>query len=252
MFLDSTSRYAPFGVLPVMDAGKSVLIVKTGKVMTTPAVTAASSSLGAETVVTIKEDGSAEGVTKIHATGAVSIDMRASMGMLPQDSDAQVFRSYLGPGSDGKFQRGNPEALDGAYSFSAEYSYGHVANMPGPGALPAGFSFKPFSFSQLIGLDLPQSRTADYVCASGSYSERVTVILPKTVKTVTLPSSRVFNAPGVELRVSFKQSAPGTIQSDTQLSLARSGPVCKASDYANLRPALQGMVNALQAQIIYQ
>jgi hypothetical protein len=42
------------------------------------------------------------------------------------------------------------------------------------------------------------------------------------------------------------------VVSDTQLSLAQPGPVCKAADYDKIRPALQGMVNALQAQTIYQ
>jgi transglutaminase-like putative cysteine protease len=252
LYLDSTARYAPFGVLPSSDAGKEVVIVASGKIAITPPVLAANAAITSETVLVVNKDGSADGDSKIVASGADAVDMRGGMASLPSDRDAEYFRALLGPGSDGKFQRGNPENLNGNYEYSAHYHQALLANFSGPGALPAALSYKPFSFSQLIGLGLPNTRSRDYVCASGIYQENVTVTLPPGVAVTALPLAKTFSTDGVELRTDYQQVKPDTVRAKVYLKLDRAGPVCKAADYARIRPALSEMVGALLSQILYR
>ena len=154
LFVDSTARYAPFGVLPVMDSGKKVLVVDGGETVITPVVSATNSSLAADVAVTLNADGSADGDTRVHARGAVAVDMRAVMAGLPPDGDADYFRAWLGPGSDGKFQRNDPEKLADAYDFSAHYHVSHLANIPGPPLFP------PLSATSLSALPC----SLDWIC----------------------------------------------------------------------------------------
>jgi transglutaminase-like putative cysteine protease len=251
LFLDSTARYAPFGVLPASDAGKEVVIVESGKTTVTPPMTAANSSISVETVRTLNKDGSADGDTKVVSSGGDAVVMRAWMASLPPEGDTNYFRDLLGQGSDGKFQRGNPQDLNGNYEFSAHYHQGLVANFAGPGALPPAFGFRPFSFSQVIGAGLPDKRERDYVCASGVYQHSVTTTLPEGVSVTSIPPSQKFASAGIELRIEYRQVNPGTVREDTYLKLDRPGPVCRAADYAKIRPQLATMVTALLGQILY-
>lgn len=252
LYLDSTARYAPFGTLPGSDAGKEVVIVTSGKTATTPPAMAANTSITSETVLVVNKDGSADGDSKVVASGADAVDMRGMMASLPPDRDAEYFRVLLGPGSDGKFQRGNPENLSGNYEYSAHYHQALLANFSGPGALPATLSYKPFSFSQLIGLGLPKTRSRDYACAAGVYQDTVTVTLPPGVAVMALPPGKTLSTDGVELRTDYQQLKPDTVRAKVYLKLDRAGPVCKAADYARIRPALSDMVGALLAQILYR
>src|SRR5262249_39611597 len=73
LYLDSTARYTPFGVLPFPDADKTVLLSGTGKLDHTPW----SDETTFRTVTTLKvhDDGSADGETKIAAAGAIAVGL---------------------------------------------------------------------------------------------------------------------------------------------------------------------------------
>lgn len=251
LFVDSTAQYAPFGVLPESDAGKEVVIVSSGKATRTPAVIAANASLTAVSTVTVNADGSADTESRFTATGALAVAMRGMMAALQPDRDGDYFRAALGPGSSGKFQRGQPEKLDDRFEFSARYHTGHIANMPGPGALPAAMAYKPFSFGTLAGQNLPPSRQDDYVCASGTYSEDVTVTLPASTAVTTMPQSKNVAVPGVVLDIKYDNPAPNVLTQHTVLKLDRP-PVCLAQDYSKIRPGLSSMIAALFAQSLYK
>jgi hypothetical protein len=174
------------------------------------------------------------------------------MAELPPDGDAEFLRALLGPGSDGKFIRGNIEKLAPEYEYSAQYRQSYLANFTGPGAISALMGFKPFSFTSLIGNDLPEKRTRDYVCASGIYEETVTIKFPDGVTVTSLPAGRTIKAEGAEMRSSYSQTAPDTVRTQVNLVLDRPGPVCRAASWNAVRPALSDMINALQAQILYR
>ena len=174
------------------------------------------------------------------------------LNSMPADNDPEYFRGMLGPGSDGSIARGDLEKLSDSFAYSAHFHIGHLANLPGPGALPAALAYKPFAFYKLIGLDLPPARAMDYVCASGSYDDSVTLNLPKGFKILSLPKSQTLTAPGVNLKISYQRTKAGPLKSQVHLVLDRASPVCAAADYAKLRPALAKMVGALQSQIVYQ
>jgi hypothetical protein len=224
--------------------------VSSGKVARTPAITAANSLLSAVSTVTINQEGGADIETKFTATGAMAVDMRGMMAAIPPDRDDEFFRA-LGPGSSGKFQRGQPDTLTDRYEFSARYHMGHLANMPGPGALPAVLHYKPFSFGDLAGQNLPSRRQDDYACASGTYIEDVTATLPGAAAITAMPPSKTLTAQGAVLELRYENPKPNIVKQVVTLKLDRE-PVCRAQDYAALRPGLSAMMSALFAQTLYK
>jgi hypothetical protein len=251
LFLDSTAQYAPFGVLPSSDSGRPVVIVNSGRTAVTPRISASTTSLYSETVLKLNADGSADGDSKVRATGALAVDMRAMIAALPADGEDNFFRLLLGPGSTGKLDRDDPQNLTEDYAYSAHYHVGHLAALPGPGALPVALAYEPFSFAGLIG-GLPSSRDTDYLCASGSFSDNVTLSLPPGTTILSLPPSRDFATDGTELQIDYRQAAPDQVRIRRRLTLDQPGPVCTATYYNKVRPELSGMTAALLAQILYK
>ena len=252
LYLDSTSRYAPFGVLPGADAGKAVVIVESGRTAVTPPDSAAQSSMRVETSLKINADGSADGESKVHATGPDAVSARAGLASLPSEQDAEYFKAALGPGSSGTFQRGKLDVLSKDYAYSAKFHVGHVANFSGPGAIPALIGYRPFSFSSLIGLDLPATREHGYVCASGRYQDDLTISLPSGIGVLSVPAGVTLATDGTRLQTRYELVKSDTIRVQVNLDLDRPGPVCRAADYARIRPVLSGMINALLVQILYR
>jgi transglutaminase-like putative cysteine protease len=252
LFLDSTAQYAPFGALPDSDAGRGVVIVTSGKLARTPLATAANTSIASETTLVLHVDGTAEGDTNVTGTGALAVAMRAAIASLPADGDDNFFRMALGPGSEGRLVRGKPDDLDIDYSYAAHYRIAHLAAFPGPAALPAQISFKPFSFIGVIGRTLPPSRDTNYLCASGKFSDTVTVTLPPGVAVMSLPPSRVVSAQDVDLRLDYQEIRPGTVRARIELIVNHPDAVCTADYYTKVRPQLSAMTSALLSQILYK
>lgn len=252
LYLDSTAQLAPFEVLPYLDAGKPVLRVATGEVATTPTPTSASSSVKVATEVELKPDGTAEGSSKIAATGAYGVDIRGYMQSIPAGKENDFLRSGLGPGVEGVLDRGDPRGLNEPYTFGVSYRIPNAVAMPGPGALPPDISFKPFYFTSLIAGNLPAARNSDYVCLSLDAEESLKIRLPAGIRLLSIPDSKALDAEGVHLRTDFDRSDPRTLKETFALKIDHPHQSCSADYYARVHAALAKMTQVLREQVIYR
>ena len=252
LFLDSTARYATFGTLPDNDAGKPVVLISNGAVMQTPVTRAAASTIRSVAHIKVAEDGSAEGTSRITATGAMAANLRALVESIPASGEDDYFRLMLGPGSSGALQRGDPAALSPSYSYDASYHVANFASIPGPGALRLSMAYKPFYFSAMLAGDLRHSRTRNFACASATAEETVTVELPAGLKLDAIPAPTEFEAWGVSLSIGYERLAANTIQQTVHVTMDRPEAVCSADSYNRFRSDLERMVGALNRQILYR
>ncbi|HEV2561948.1 MAG TPA: DUF3857 and transglutaminase domain-containing protein [Rhizomicrobium sp.] len=252
LFADSTVQLAPFGVLPGSDAGKSVVLTELGKVVQTPSASSANNSVGSVEKIRISPDGTAEGDSRISATGAASIDLRSLMGSIPATSEPDYFRQMLGPGAEGTLYRGDSAALTPNYSYSAHFRVNNAASFPGPGALPPWLGYKPFYFTFYIGGSLPAQRTKSYGCVSISATEDVTIEFPPGVKIMSLPKNATMRTEGMVLQLSAKKTNDNIVHEINTLHIDHPQAICTADYYNRVHEDLQKMVAALKAQILYQ
>lgn len=252
MFTDSTSRYAPFGLLPDSDESKPVVLVDSGEVVTTPRSSPDMDSLRVMQTISLHDNGSADGDTEVTAKGEAAITMRALISALPQGRDADFFRAFLGPGATGSIDRGDVETLKTDYSFKAHYSVSNYVNLPGPGALPTRLGFSPLSFFSLIGSDLPEHRTLPYACNSMDAEDDVTMTMPSTMEIVSLPKAIDSQADGLHLQ-STNEVLPGNkLHRRTVLRAVHDSEICDAAAYNASRETLMGMISGLKAQALYK
>jgi hypothetical protein len=252
LFLDSTARYAAFGALPIGDSGKPVVLVGTGTVMRTPVLAARDSTVRSVAEIKVAADGSADGTSKIVATGAMATEMRSYVESIPPDSEAEYFHSALGPGAGGKLDRGEPAKLSPSYSFAATYHLPSFMSVPGPGALRLSLAYKPFYFSRLLAGDLPQSRTRSYACPSATAEEIVTVELPKGTLIDAVPTPTSLKADDATLTIEYERLAPDKLRETARLTIEHAEAVCSAEAYNRSRGDLAKMLSAFERQVLYR
>ncbi len=252
LYLDSTARYAPFGVLPFSDAGKPVVHIADGQSGHTPAVAPATAWIHSAETVTVAGDGSADGETHVTAAGAPAVELRALIDQVRASGDADYFRQIMGPGVDGTLDGGNVGDLAPTYSYSARYHVADALNIPGPASIPYHIVYKPFAFTTLIVGDLPPSRSQPYVCVSMEAEEDLTIHLPAGLHVIAMPRSGTLSADEVDLLVNFTKTDENTVHAALKAHVSHPGGSCSPAYYARVRAALAQMASALRSEILYQ
>jgi transglutaminase-like putative cysteine protease len=252
LFVDSTAGLAPFGVLPYSDVGKPVVLAASGKEMHTPTPASSASTVKTESTVELKADGSAEGHSTITANGAYGVHLRAFIRSIDAGKENELFRELMGPGADGKLDRGTPLQLKDPYVVKADYKLPNVVSFPGPGALPFSLSFRPYYFTELIAGSLPPARNSEYVCPSLTAEEKVTLTLPAGVKLLSIPDSQELKAAEIRLITDYQRKDPRTLVETITLKIDHPHAQCSAEYYSGVRDALRRMAALLRQQVVYR
>ncbi len=250
LYLDSTARYAPFGVLPDTDADKPVLHTATGVLGRTPRLTAANEQVSSSTSIQIKENGDAEGSTTVSATGASGIALRALMSSLLPGMEANYIRETVPDASDGTLEKGDPTVLTDPYTMAAHYTLTNATPLPGPGAVSFSIGHHPFSLPLAISAALPQ-RKDEYVCGSLHLVDETTINFPAAQTITSIPQSSEISAEEMKLTSKYELVGDNGVKATRVLDIDHPHAVCSAAYYNRVRPQLIAMNAMLNAQVLY-
>jgi transglutaminase-like putative cysteine protease len=252
LFLDSTAHYAPFGVLPLADADRPVLLLPSGTVSATPRSTADDSTGHAAITVKFDPDGTETGESQISLTGAGAVDQRAVIDSIPPEREKEMFQLTLGPGSEASIDRGNLRAVSDPFVYALHYRVPNAANFTGPGAISTGLGVGPFAVASLaLGL-LPPSRPAAYGCPSVTTSEDSTFEFPANVQVTSVPKPVGITADGIHLELHYDIKDPHTVAGRIMLRTDHARAFCTPDYYAKVRPDLSRIVGSLRGQVLYK
>jgi transglutaminase-like putative cysteine protease len=250
LYMDSTARYAPFGVLPDTDADKPVLQTATGVLGRTPRLTAANEQVASKTSIQIQEDGNAEGTTLVTASGASGIALRALMSSLLPGMEANYIRETVPGASDGELEKGDPTALTDPYVMAAHYTLTNATPLPGPGAVAFSIGDHPFSLPLAISASLP-SRKSDYVCGSLHLVDETTINFPAAQIITSIPKSNEISADEMKLTATYERVGDNGVKATRTLDIDHPHATCTADYYNKVRPQLIAMNAMLNAQVLY-
>jgi hypothetical protein len=166
--------------------------------------------------------------------------------------ETQFLRDMLGPGVEGTLDRGDPTKLTEPYVASASYRVPGAISVPGPGAVPPALALKPFSFTQLIGGEMPTSRNSDYVCPSLLAEQEVTYTFPAGYRLLSIPDPQVLTAEDLRLQADFERTDARTVHEKITLKIEHPQASCTPEYYQRVHGALERMVNKLRQQLIYR
>ncbi len=195
LYVDSTSTSTPFGMLPMGDAGKPVLLVSNYKEGTmTPSPPPGTNVQTTKTALEIQADGSIKADVKVGLKGHFAAWSRSRMRQLSRDNEAELIpNAFKGSGhiASGSFSKEDPKALLDSYQYSAKFEVQNLIPYPGTGAFPIGplfYSEAPIA-GYIAGALQHDDEADETACTNGKTIEDYEIKLPKTMKVLSIPDN---------------------------------------------------------------
>ena len=208
-YLDGTASFNRYGVLPVADAGKPVLQIRSGKLATTPVSSATVNTAHSRAEMIIKPDGSIVGKSFVFTTGDWESGLRALIAAIPADAKDKFVTRWLGSAQkgDGVYTSTDPNQLEKPFTISVNYQIKDAVTLQSPGAFPIPRGVLYNSVHQAIStgdLNSPNRKTP-FKCGSETRSEEITIQLPDAVIVQTLPKDVSHNDMTMRFEETYKR-----------------------------------------------
>jgi len=252
LFVDSTERYAPFGVLPFADADRPAVLVSSGTILDTPNASADQTTGRATVSVKFDADGTANGQSQIWLTGSAAVDERSNLAAIPPERENDVLQPALGPGAQASVDRGNLQAGSDPFAYSLQYRVPNAANFSAPGAVSASLGAGPFAAAGVVLGQLPPSRNTAYACPSMATSEHITFAFPPGVNVTSIPLPVSIVAEGVRFEMHYQMKDPQTVAGSIMLRMDHPRAFCTPDYYAKTRSDLERIATSLRGKILYK
>jgi hypothetical protein len=256
VFADSTSQTTPFGMLPLSDIGKQVLLVdgfRDG--FRTPVPSIGSNQQHMKSVIRIDADGKASGEIDVSLNGMFAASSRASLRNMPLDRiDEVVENVFRGMGyiGSGKAHLDDPKGLLDSYHYKVNFEVKDLVQLPGPGAFhifPLFNTEAPVTGYLAAATEAEES--VDTVCWSGMTVEEYTYHFPKSMKILSVPDDMKVENDYLSYKASYRLKGD-TLTVKRTIDDRTPGNICPpvmASAYKKF--AIQVSKN-VKAQVLYK
>ena len=258
-FVDSTSGFLSFGVLPDGVMGKQALITgnadQQARLVTIPTTSPATDRVVLRTAATLAADGTVSGTNRIEAGGIFEPIFRASLGSIPPAQLSSVGARLLanaGQSGEATLTLSDMRDLTKPVSMVAEFKTPVRVTLPGPGALTGVFGIRPpADLVAFLTAIMQSERKLDFPCLSTSFSETLELTLPPQMKITHLPTPMNVVSPLGTYVSGYSQQRDRLIVT-RKLEANYPRVVCTNSDSIELRKFGSAIGQDLRAQILYQ
>lgn len=254
LFLDSTSSFTPYGMLPDGLGEKPVLLVshyREGKM--TPSTAQYGHEQVMRTSIRINENGTATGNTELSMKGIPGIGAREVMRKLPREQEDYAATKMLeaqGAHGSAKMQKDDPTELLDSYKLSISFKLDDYVTMgTATGILirPVVMSFFPIeSFLHNAYDPLPKKR---HVCNGGGSIEEYVLEFPQSVKVVAVPKDLEVSSQAIDYRSTYRKSS-NTLTVRRELKDKTPGNICSPEYAADYKTIMLKVAKDLKSQIL--
>ena len=199
LYLDSTSQFAPFGILPFEDEDKFVVLTRDGLMAKTPRCGPQDNAMDTKVAMRLLSNGSVEGSSVITFKGACEVFYRANTAHIRAGTESQFVSGQLsrcGQSGTGTLQHSNPHDLGMEFSIASKFHLVNAITLPGPGAttIPAGFVWGSLAESEgrVIGIETQET---PFVGRCLMRTEEYSLEFPATAQVTKLPKNVQFSNP---------------------------------------------------------
>jgi hypothetical protein len=208
VYLDPTSGTTPFGMLPMGDSDKPVLLVdgyRDG--VRTPPLRGGANRQVAKSEVTLKPDGSVAGVVQVSVTGAFAVSGRDRLRKLTlQQKEEFLDRMYRRDNKTGfgRLESEDPKPMLDTFSYKLTFETEEFSQMPGPGA----FAISPLWATEapihmIVAMAEDETEAEETTCSGGTIVEEYVFRLPKGMKVLALPKNVTLASGPVTYRATY-------------------------------------------------
>lgn len=254
LYLDSTDRFAPFGILPMGDLDKQVLLTGLNKMGKTPTMKAQEQAIQTVIVLNVMSDGKIQGGSKIHSSGNKEIALRGRRfndQNSPQERVINTILSGANLSGVGEIHSTDPTDLDKPLEINASFTLDTVSNVPGPAAMPIP---PGVAFGVLNARMIPKPKEKinfPLNCESVAYRNDYEIEFPANVQIRHIPDNVDYDD-GV-LHYTAKYTLNGN-KLEVSRNLASQHPtmVCDVSENERVKRFFPVFQRDMRAQVIYE
>ena len=253
MYVDSTDRYASFGVLSYDTSDKPTVLGKSERYHRTPKSSAQKNRVFSQVAMSISANGEISGAATISATGSSSQRIRSHlMNYHGADKDQMPISQLAKFNQVGKgFYEFKPMGdLNNPVTFESSFVIDPVTNFPGPGAtwVPVGLAAGRIENLRWQSPMPPQAFA--FICNSYAYEEEYEIIFHDTVSISHLPRSIEFSENGHSYRANYSLDG-NMVRITRRLEIETPSDVCQPGDEDTYNKLLNVVQQDLRGQILY-
>jgi len=201
-FLDSTSRFAPLGTLPLGDMGKSVVLTATGALSRTPMTQTSKDRTESRIQMKLTRDGSIEGQSQAKMFGVFEVASRNSQFNYQNKEQSDVVNRLLSRFQEtgwGEIAKTEPTNFNAPWQVNSTFELDPVVNVPGPSAMAIPTGVAPGKFKEMSGFKPPPERRFPVVCGSYRHQERIELAFLPGAQIQRIPKGVRFNLGPIEI-----------------------------------------------------
>ena len=252
-YLDSTAQFAPYGSLPTEDMDKPVLLTALNQLGRTPAMQAKDHLIATQIDLIINADGSMQGNSHSHASGAIDVEYRATRAAELDIEDDELVKARLstaGETGSGKITATDPFDLSTPFEESASFSLDPTANFPGPGAMtiPEGVSYGRIAahgrYNWRDKINFPMT------CYANTMEERYSLTFPSNTKITRIPTDVNYQNNSLRYQASYKLSG-NKLDVFRRYQSDNPSHVCGAEKVADKQALFKVLQRDLKGQVFY-
>jgi len=256
LYLDSTSATTPFGMTPMGDADKPVLLVDGYKEgVRTPPILAEANRLHARTEVTVKPDGAVAGTVNVVTAGTYAVSGRDRLRHVSEQEREKILdRLYKRNNKTGygRIVSDDPKPLLDSFKYRVQFETEEFTQMPGPGA----FTINPLFYTEgTIGMVAQQteeeSEATETACIGGALAEEYVYKLPKGMKVLAVPKGVTIKS-GVATYKSSYELKGNVLTVKRELIDKTNRNVCPVAVQREFASFARKIAADLKSQIVYQ
>ncbi len=254
LYLDSTSEFSPFGILPGSDLQKPVILTASGTIGKTPDIDSTKDFTESRSIMKIQSDGSIVGTSKSLMHGYAEIESRHHQASY-KDKDQeeivnQLLYRFLEAGT-GKIDTPDPKELNAPWYVNAEFKLEPMVNVPGPSALAIPVGLAPGSIRWISMAPPNLQRKFPESCATKRHIEHVTLEVSKGTTVTGLPKNVAFRLGDLAYSAKYTRQA-NTLVAVRELVIKRKERFCPPSDEVDWLALTNVMKRDLRSQVFIQ
>jgi hypothetical protein len=253
LYLDGTSQFSRFDVLPAGLNGKPTLIAGLGKLAIAPSRTVAQETSVNIVKLTADKEGNVRGTTVARTTGNFETVLRAWVANIPKGQEEKTASNWIsGAGSKAtaKLKVGDPRDFSKPYEFAVEFEIKEAISLDSPGAFRIPTGITSAALSELIkGVNQLGPRKNPFLCVSASLVEEIEMVLPAEVAVAALPKPLQFKSKTVRYESSYKLEG-NVISVKRTLLRDRPTSVCSPELWSETDEMRAAIARDLRAQIL--
>jgi transglutaminase-like putative cysteine protease len=256
LYVDSTSDETPFGMLPMGDQDKPVLLVdghRDGARTPVPPIGSNRDTMNA--AMRIGPNGALSGSIEVIQQGRSSISTRRWARDMTKDTEDELIKNLLrsqGLLGTGRMEKDDPSGLKDGYRYKVTLDTEKYLRLPGPGAFfitaPLGIGSTLESMLQSATEPDPEAEVA---CTSGHAEEHFSIELPKAMKVLSIPGDARVTSSLLTYSATYRLKG-NRLTVHRMLDDRTKGNVCSPETIAAYRKIAERALDNIKEQVLYK